>query len=244
MTREPALLEAAPMQRSLAAVLAAALSSAFIPPCAAQTAPISDLRVVIATAAVTGLDCRSRGFDMEFTRSVGRGFKYMGRGMITEGFDPRPMISGFFAMVVMTPMIILAVPADIIALPFRKQCSFDFHAEGTLARWAGEVTGEHPVAVEGRNALDPGTEGICAPTWFTARSSATTDDAGRFALSVQGHVGRSPDYDMGWTVKDLPSGRMRLSKNFGKFVLSEPEPEFGSPVDTLEPVEIVPVLKR
>ena len=223
--------------------LALALLLAGLPPCQAQTEPISDIRVVVGTAAVTGLDCRSRSFDMELTRSVGRGFKTMGRSMITEGLDPRPIIAGFLAIVVMTPMIVLAVPADLVAAPFRRECSFDFRAEGFLARWAGQVTGEQLVAVEGRNALDPGAEEVSAPSWYIARSSTTSDEGGRFSLVLPGHVGRSPDYDLAWTAKGLPSGRMRLSKSFGKFVLSEPEPEFGSSVEPLEPVEIVPEKK-
>ncbi|HAH07935.1 MAG TPA: hypothetical protein DCM05_15665 [Elusimicrobia bacterium] len=221
-------------------LLAAALLSAS--PAWAQQ-PISDIRVVIATAAVSSLECSGRPFEMEWTKTVGRSFKYMGRSMISEGLDPRPLIGGLLAVIIMTPMIALAVPADLAAAPFRRQCSFDFQAQGHLARWAGQASGEQAVAAEGRNALDPGTEGIKAPSYYVSLSSTTTDDQGRFRLSLPGHVGRSSDFDLSWAVKGLPSGRMRLSKSFGRFVLSEPEPEFGATVDTLEPIEIIPTTK-
>lgn len=205
--------------------------------------PISDIRVVVATAAVSSLECSGRPFEMEWTKTMGRGFKYMGRNMFTQGLDPRPLIGGLVAVLIMAPMMVLAVPADLVAAPFRRQCTFDFQAQGHLARWAGQVTSEQAVAAEGRNALDPGVEGVKAPTWFVSLSSTTTDEQGRFYLALPGRVGRSPDFDIAWAVKNLPSGQMRLRKSFGNFVLSEPEPEFGSPADSMEPLEIVPSTK-
>lgn len=213
-------------------------------PCLGQT-PISDIHVQLSSAAVTGLECRGRKFRMELTKSVGQSYRQLSQGMFSKELDPRPIVMGLFGMVLMAPIIVLAVPADLAAGPFRRECSFDFQAQGALMSWAGQQAAGADVAVEGRNLLSPGTEGAAAPVFYVSHSTAASDEQGRFSVSIVGRVGRSRDFEVYWKVKGLSSGAMLLHKGMGgSFTLSEPEPEFGSSLQTMEPVEIRAERKR
>jgi len=204
--------------------------------------PVSDVRVHIDTASVTGLSCSGRPFGMEYTRSVGRSYRYMAQGVFTRDPDPRSIIMGLVAMVVMLPIVVLSVPADLVAAPFRRQCSFDFRAEATLTRPRGPEDVELPVTLEARNLLDPGVEGVAAPTWFVSIASAAADAGGRFTLGLPGKVGRSKELELGWSVKGLRSGGMRLSRSGKDFLLTEPEEdsEIGASFETPPPLVIHP----
>lgn len=208
--------------------------------------PVSDVRVRIDTASVSGLACSGRPFGMEYTRSVGRSYRYMAQGVFTRDPDPRSVIMGLLAMVVMIPIVVLSVPADLVAAPFRRQCSFDFRAEATLMRPRGPGEIALPVTLEARNLLDPGVEGVAAPTWFVSIASAAADANGRFAIGLPGKVGRSPEFELGWSVKGLRSGGMRLSRSGKDFLLVEPEEdsEIGASFETPPPLVIKPEISK
>ena len=223
--------------------LAAALLCCLCRPCRAL-GPTSDLRVALSSAQVTELSCRRRDFKMEYTKEVGSTYRNMARWTFVKDPDPRTIVLGLVAMALTTPIMVLAVPADLVAIPFRHECQFEFQAQGGLYGWAGQAAGRSEIIGEGGNLLSPGVEGESRPEYFVSRSSTTSDEHGRFSIALKGRVGRSPEFNLRWLVNSLPSGLMSLRKEGGDFVLSEPEPEFGSSVDIAEPIVIRPERKR
>jgi hypothetical protein len=217
----------------LAALAAAAC------PCRAIE-PTSNVRVEVDSAAVTGLECRRRPFRMEWTRSVGLRYSKAAAESFRRDPDLRTVSLGLFAMVLMTPMAVLAVPADLAAAPWRRECDFDLRVDGCLAGWAGSPVGGERLAVQGRGLVDPGLDEYLAPRYLVNSSTAAADEAGRFVVSLPGRVGRSPAFELRWFVEGRPSGLMTLRKSGGRFRLSEPEPEFGASDMTMSPIDIRP----
>ncbi|MBI3547628.1 MAG: hypothetical protein HY078_01110 [Elusimicrobia bacterium] len=229
--------------RLLAALL---LAAAAVRPAGAQTdvMPISDVQVRVSSASVKELDCHMRPFSMEYTRGVGRSYRKISREMIVEGYDPRPIAVGVFAMIVMVPFAILSPLGDLVVAPMRRECDFVVEVQGGLSRWAGQPPESARVAVQTRNVLDPGVQGVAPPVFFSRDLAAAADGNGRFSLSIPGHVGSDANYEMHWAVNGLESGAVVLTKAGGRFVLAEPEAAFGSPVQTLDPIEIIPARKK
>jgi len=211
---------------------------------ASGQAPISDIHVEVASARITDLSCRRRAFEMEFAKSIGQSYRTLGRGMLTSDWDPRPFALGLFGMVIMAPLAVLSAPADLVAAPFRRDCGFQLDAQASLVGWAGARAGGAEVVARGSNLAAPGVEGASKPLYYVVTATAAADEQGRFSISIPGRVGRSSDFDVAWLVKGLPSGTLNVHKGVGVFVLSEPEPEFGSGVHAMEPVEVRPERKR
>src|SRR3989339_504811 len=117
-----------------AALLLAALAAAA--PCRAIE-PASNFRIEVASAAVTGLECRRRPFRMEWTRGVGQRYSRTAAEGFARSPDLRTVSLGICAMVLMAPLAVLAVPADLLAAPWRRECDFDLQVEGRLAGWGG-----------------------------------------------------------------------------------------------------------
>jgi hypothetical protein len=202
--------------------------------------PTADVRVEISSAAVLGLDCRRRAFDMEWTRGIGQRYRKMAGETFTRNPDPRALAMGFFGMIMMAPLAALAVPADLIAAPLRRECDFNLQVQGRLAGWAGSTVGGERLAAEGRSLLEPGLEEFSAPRYLLTRSTAAADEAGRFVLSVPGRIGRSSEFELRWLVDGRSASAMSLRKHGGGFSLSEPEPEFGVGAQTMETIDIRP----
>ncbi|MBI5241360.1 MAG: hypothetical protein HY926_12880 [Elusimicrobia bacterium] len=202
--------------------------------------PTSNTRVVVSTAAVTGLECRRRPFRMEWTRDIGLRYRKAAAESFSRDPDLRTVTFGLAAMILMAPLAVLAAPADLVAAPWRRVCEFDVYLEGGLAGWAGSGVGGERLSLQGRSLVEPGVPEYLAPRYLVSGSTATADDAGRFALSLPGRVGRNPVLELGWLVDGRPSGVMTLRKSGGRFVLSEPEPEFGAGEQTMAPLEINP----
>ena len=150
------------LSRTARAVLLALLAAA---PAAAQIEPPSSIRVVVSSAQITGLDCRRRPFAWEMTRGTGRWYRYMAGSMITEGLDPRPIVMGVVSAVMLTPVFIASVPADLISAPFRKSCSFELKLDGKLSEWAGRPTGSAPFEAEAVNLLETEVPGVKKAEW-------------------------------------------------------------------------------
>lgn len=134
----------------LAAIVAAAPAAAQqAPEVRSMIEPTSSVHVQITGARVTGLDCRSRGFNFELTRHSARHFPYMTRATFTRDPDPRSILVGIFSMLLLVPVTVISVPADLIAMPFRKECDFTASFDGTLQEWAGRTVPEKPIALGG-----------------------------------------------------------------------------------------------
>ena len=94
-----------------AALLLAALAAAA--PCRAIE-PASNFRIEVASAAVTGLECRRRPFRMEWTRGVGQRYSRTAAEGFARSPDLRTVSLGICAMVLMAPLAVLAVPATLV----------------------------------------------------------------------------------------------------------------------------------
>ncbi|MBI2363155.1 MAG: hypothetical protein HYV15_07210, partial [Elusimicrobia bacterium] len=210
--------------RAVLLTLCAALAAA---PAAAQIEPPSSIRVVVSSAQVAGLDCPRRPFAWEMTRGTGRWYRYMAGSMITEGLDPRPILMGIVSAVMLTPVFIAAVPADLVSAPFRKSCSFTLKLDGRLAEWAGRSAGALPFEAEAVNLLETEVPEVKKAEWAVFKASTASDAAGLYHLEIAGHVGKSPSLNIAWRVKGQPAGQMLLVKKGKAFVLSEPDPGFG-----------------
>jgi hypothetical protein len=178
---------------------------------------------------------------MEWTRDVGLRYSKAAAESFTRDPDPRAAALGVFAMVLMAPLAVLAVPADLAASPWRRECDFELRVEGRLAGWAGSPVGGERLAVQGRGLVDPGLDEYLAPRYLVSAATATVAEGGGFALSLPGRVGRSPAFELRWLVEGRSSGLMTLRKRGGRFRLSEPEPEFGASDLTMAPLDIRPV---
>lgn len=212
-------------------------------PASAQVEAPSGIHVAVATAAVTGLDCERRPFAWENTKTVARRYKVVGGQMITEGLDPRPIVMGVFASVLMAPVMMAAVPADLLAGPFRKTCAFTLSLEGSLDEWAGQKRRDTGYVLEGASLLEPEVENVSKATWDIFRATGTSDAAGRFAVALPARVGRTRELGLRWRVNEQPAGQMLLQKNGKRFVLSEPDPGFGVGSAEMQPILIEPSLK-
>lgn len=212
-------------------------------PSAAQVEAPSGVHVNVSSAAVTGLDCRRRPYRWENTRSVAQRYKTVGGQMITEGLDPRPIAMGVFASVLMAPVMLAAVPADLLSGPFRKTCAFTVVLEGTLDEWAGQKRGDTPYVLEGASLLEPEVENVSKAKWDLFKATGTSDAAGRFAVSLPARIGRTKELGLRWRINEQPAGQLLLQKRGGTFVLSEPDPGFGVGAAEMQPISIEPTLK-
>ncbi|HAM36557.1 MAG TPA: hypothetical protein DEB40_01080 [Elusimicrobia bacterium] len=202
--------------------------------------PTSGLRVSISTASVTGLDCRMRDFKMEYAKTMGQSYRQMSAMTFTRNPDPRVFLMGLGGMIVMVPLAVLSVPADLVAAPFRQECAFEFKVGGALVGWAGQPAGQGELSAVGRSLVWPGVEGVSEPVYRMSRSTTNTDADGKFEIALSVWIGRTRTLELRWAVNSLPSGAMSLRKNGGVFILEEPEPAFGSGVETIEPIIIKP----
>ncbi|MFA6316257.1 MAG: hypothetical protein WC943_02475 [Elusimicrobiota bacterium] len=200
----------------------------------------SAYRVVVSSAQVTGLDCRGRKLAMEHTKGMSRSYKTMSANTFVRDPDPRYFAMGLASMVAMVPLTVLAVPADLLSAPFRRECSFEFSASGRLAGWAGRPAGGVEVILESHAAASSDAEEGRTAGFVVSRATTTTDAQGGFELSIPGRVGRGGAMGLQWLASGLPSGRMTLRKRFGSLILSEPESEFGASLETMEPLVIRP----
>lgn len=218
------------MRVLLAALLAAPARADMIPP--------SGVRVHIESAAVEELHCSRRPFAMENTKATARGFSKMGSA--AGGGDPRYIVLGLAGAIILVPMTLVAVPLDLVAAPFRRRCEYRLRVDGRLLEWAGRATAGAEVSVEGKNQLTSGDPELENPDFYVARASATSDSTGRFSLSLPGSIGRSPDFDLAWSIRGRPSVTHRLAKRGGKFVLEELDPGLGTGVFEMQPIVIRP----
>lgn len=237
-------LTGASVSLKILSMRALALGVSLALPCGAwaqESAAPSGIRPEIRSASVTGLDCRRRAFEMEYTRSALRVFPALTRGMIVEGLDPRPILSGLAAVVLMIPLTALAVPGDLAASPFRRECGFTVRVDGALVEWAGGPAPGTPVEAEGVNLLRPGLEGSEPPRLFRDSASAVAGEGGLFSLSLKGRMARSKQYDLHWRVRGSEAGVWRLRKSGRRFRLYELDAGFGTGI--YEPREFVIVPK-
>ncbi|OIO04361.1 MAG: hypothetical protein AUJ52_15480 [Elusimicrobia bacterium CG1_02_63_36] len=229
----------------LAAIVAAAPAAAQqAPEVRSMIEPTSSVHVQITGARVTGLDCRSRGFNFELTRHSARHFPYMTRATFTRDPDPRSILVGIFSMLLLVPVTVISVPADLIAMPFRKECDFTASFDGTLQEWAGRTVPEKPIALGGRNIIREGVEGVAPPVVFYSSSTTTADANGRFSVELNGHIGKDKELLLQWTVDSRKANTLSLKKGGGTFMLSEEDPGFGTGVHENEPREIQPEKKK
>lgn len=212
-------------------------------PSAAQIEAPSGVHVNVSTAAVSGLACNRRPFAWENTRSVAQRYKNVGGQMVTEGLDPRPIAMGLFASVLMAPVMVAAVPADLLSGPFRKTCAFTLLLEGTLDEWAGQKRADAPYALEGASLLEPEVENVSKAKWDLFRATGTSDGTGRFAVSLPARIGRTKELGLRWRIDERPGGQLLLRKNGGTFVLSEPDPGFGVGAAEMRSIIIEPTAK-
>ncbi|TPW17723.1 MAG: hypothetical protein FD126_3587 [Elusimicrobia bacterium] len=224
----------------MSALLLAALLAV---PASAQVEAPSGIHVGVSSAAVTGLACERRPFVWENTKTVARRYKVVGGQMITEGLDPRPIVMGVFASVLMAPVMVAAVPADLLSGPFRKTCSFTLRLEGTLDEWAGQKRRDTDYVIEAASLLEPEVENVSKAKWDLFRATGTSDAAGRFAVAIPARIGRTKELGLRWRVNEQPAGQMLLQKNGRSFVLSEPDPGFGVGAAEMQPILIEPDAK-
>ncbi|TBR20532.1 hypothetical protein EPO15_12845 [bacterium] len=219
------------------------LSALLAAPAAAQIEPPSGVHVNVSSASVTGLACVRRPYEWENTRSVARRYKNVGGQMVTEGWDPRPIAMGLFASVLMAPVMVAAVPADLLSGPFRKSCSFTLHMSGTLNEWAGQKKADAAILLEGASLLEPEVENVSKAKWDLFKAASASDGAGAFSVSMDARIGRTKELGLRWRVAEQPANQMLLTKRGGRFVLSEPDPGFGVGAAEMEPILIEPVAK-
>ena len=212
-------------------------------PAAAQIEAPSGVHVNVGTAAVTGLECKRRPYAWENTHSVAQHYKSVGGQMVTEGWDPRPIVMGVFASVLMAPVMVAAVPADLISGPFRKTCSFTLFLSGSLNEWAGQKRPNTPIAIEGASLLAPEVEGVSKAKWDMFKAATTSDAQGAFSLQLPARMGRAKELGLRWRVNEQPGGQLLLQKKGANFLLSEPDPGFGVGSAEMEPILIEPVAK-
>lgn len=220
------------------------LAAALMPrPASAAELPPSGIRVVVSSAAVTQYECRRRAFAWEDTQGVGSWMRSATRGMRAGG-DLPSVIQGGLATLIMAPMYVLAVPADLVSAPFRRTCTFQVELAGKLSEWAGMApTGAVSLEAEGMNLLADEVPGVRKPKWAVSKASTTTDAQGVYALSLPGQVGAVSSLAIAWRIKGEPGGQLLLEKKGGVFVLSEPDPGFGVGASDMEDMTIEPVRK-
>lgn len=224
------------MRATLLSVLLAA-------PGAAQIEAPSGVHVNVSKAAVTAFECARRPFAWENTRSVARRYRSVGGQMVTEGWDPRPIAMGAFASVLMAPVLVAAVPADLLSGPFRKTCSFTLRLSGTLDEWAGQKRPNTPFALEGASLVEPEVENVSKAKWDQFNAAGASDAAGAFAVELPARIGRTKELGLRWRVNGQPAGQLLLQKKGRNFVLSEPDPGFGVGAAEIEPLLIEPERK-
>lgn len=202
--------------------------------------PTSSIRVAINDARVTDLACSRRSAKFEATGHTARHFPYMYRNTFGGEMDPRQLAVGIFATLLLVPVTVAAVPLDLLAMPFRRECDFTLTVDGKLEEWAGRAMPHLAVGLEGRNLLSKGVEGIRAPQVFRAEAQATADADARFSISIKGHVGGSKEFVVVFSVAGRPANSLTLRKSGGVFLLEEQDPGFGTGVHENETREIRP----
>lgn len=212
-------------------------------PAAAQIEAPSGVHVNVATATITGFECVRRPYAWENTRSVAQHYKNVGGQMVTEGWDPRPIAMGVFASVVMAPVMLAAVPADLLSGPFRKTCSFTLVLSGSLNEWAGQKRANTPLGLEGASLLEPEVENVSKAKWDMFKTETTSDAQGAFSLALPARIGRTKELGLRWRVNEQPGGQLLLQKKGRNFILSEPDPGFGVGAAEMEPILIEPEAK-
>lgn len=210
-------------------------------PAAAQVEPTTSIRVIVSSAQVLNLDCSRRPFAWENTKSTGRWYRYLAGQSITEGLDPRPLLMAALTAVILTPVYIASVPADLLGAPFRKNCSFTLRLDGKLAEWAGMSPGALPLEAEASNLLSPEVPGVKKPEWTVHKASAMASADGLFTIAIPGSIARMSTLAVSWRVNGQPGGQLLLEKKGKRFMLSEPDPGFGVGATEMEPILIDPV---
>ena len=206
----------------------------------AQDIPDSSIRVQFEAAEVVDLRCSRRPFRMENTRATVEYFPYFSRNMFTSGLDLRPLVMGLFSSILLVPLTLAAVPIDLVAAPFRRDCVFSARIHGSLAQWAGGKVPGMELSAEASNLKRKGVEGIREPEIFSTRSAVLSDAEGRFSIPLSGEIGRYKALDIVWKVGGRPAGMARLSKQGGTFVLAEDEAGFGTGVYDNPSIVITP----
>ncbi|MBI3297152.1 MAG: hypothetical protein HYZ75_03245 [Elusimicrobia bacterium] len=209
-------------------------------PAAAQVEPTTSVRVEVSTAQILGLDCSRRPFAWENTKATGRWYRYIAGQAVTEGLDPRPMLMSVVSAVILTPVYIASMPADLLAAPFRKDCSFTLKLEGKLAEWAGMSAGALPLEAEAVTLLSAEVPGVKKAEYAVFKSSTTSAADGRYSIAIPAAFSRVQTLAVKWRVKGMPGGQLQLDKKGRRFILSEPDPGFGVGGSEMEPLVIEP----
>ncbi|MFH1725371.1 MAG: hypothetical protein ABII00_12230 [Elusimicrobiota bacterium] len=239
----PTLMPDRLAKRTAALLIAAALMPAPRHAAADITAP-SGLRVDISQAQVMELACSRRRFSMEFTKSNAGWFPYMTRKTFHSGIDPQGLVMGIVSTILLVPITVLSVPTDLVAAPFRRECTFKLRMSGALVGWAGTDAPDVPVGAEARNLISKGVPEVSAPAHFSSSAETVSDDTSRFSIELGGYVGKSKDVNISWTVKGQPASQMQLSQKGDHFILHELDPGFGVGIHEMEPMTIIPTKGR
>jgi hypothetical protein len=232
------------LRLSIALLIAANPVFAQVPPeVRSIIAPTSSVHVRIDEARVKDLDCRGRGFKFEMTKHSARHFPYMAKATFRDT-DPRSILVGVFSMILLVPVTVVSVPADLVAIPFRRECDFTLEVDGTLQEWAGRTVPNKPVSLKGRNLIGKGVQGVAPPRVFESKAASTSDANGRFSIALDGHVGGDKTLSVRWGVDSREANSMALTKSGGSFIFSEEDPGFGTGVHENPTREIVPEKKK
>jgi hypothetical protein len=164
----------------------------------------------------------------------------MGKQVASSGWHPHSIFLGILGTVILLPMTVLAVPTDLAAAPFRKECRFTLGLTASPVEWAGRGLSGIPVELLTQNMLQSGVPNISTPKFFNSHASAMSNQDGLFNIQVSGFVGRNKRMGLLWKVKGHPGGTMRLTKEGKKFVLSEVDPGFGVGAQEMAPMQITP----
>ncbi|MDE2292240.1 MAG: hypothetical protein KGL53_09170, partial [Elusimicrobia bacterium] len=154
-----------------ALLLAAALAPS---PAAAQIEAPSGIRVVVSSAEVTALSCKRRPFSWEDT-SVVRDSARGATGGFMHPTDLSSVVESLAATVIMAPMMAVSVPADLVAGPFRRACTFDVTLHGSLKEWAGSTVPGAALELQAMNLLSPEVPNVRAPKWAEEKVKTVSD---------------------------------------------------------------------
>ena len=209
-------------------------------PARADIMPPASARIDVQKAEIRDLACSRRRFKLENTRSSARWFPYMGKQVSSSGWHPHSILLGMLGTVMLLPITVLAVPTDLVAAPFRKECSFSLALTASPVEWAGRGLPDIPVVLLSQNTLETGVPDVFTPRFFTSDASAVSGEKGLFDIDIRGYVGRDKRLGLLWKVKGHPGGTMRLTRDGNEFVLTEVDPGFGVGAQEMAPMRISP----
>ncbi|PCI37126.1 MAG: hypothetical protein COB53_07455 [Elusimicrobia bacterium] len=233
------------MFRAFIALLITAPAAAMGPPdTRSMIKPTSSIHVVIREAHVVDLECSRRKSGFETTRHSARHFPYLIHETFGGELDPRQMVTGIFSTMILVPITAVLVPWDLISMPFRRECDFKLTITGQLQEWAGRTSPNKPVGIEGSNLLEPGVEGVAAPQVYNASGNAMSDNQAFFSISIDGHVGKSKEFNIRFLVDGREANSLSLRRTGRLFLLEEQDPGFGTGVHENASREIKPINKK